>query len=114
MPGGFVDVGEGVEEALIREVFEETNLKVVHLRYLASYPNSYEYRGLAYPVSDVFFRCQVDSFDSLVTEPAEVDDHYFLYPTEKELDQMAFESNRRAIKRFLETQTLSEGRRFGV
>lgn len=28
LPGGFVDIGETVEEACIREAFEETNIKV--------------------------------------------------------------------------------------
>ncbi len=42
VPGGFVDVGEIVEEAVVRETLEETHLKVrvVRLLNLYSYPDS--------------------------------------------------------------------------
>ncbi|MBR6373100.1 MAG: NAD(+) diphosphatase [Victivallales bacterium] len=35
---GFVEAGESVEEAVHREIFEETNLRVKNLRYLYSQP----------------------------------------------------------------------------
>ncbi|MFX1301718.1 MAG: NUDIX domain-containing protein [Promethearchaeota archaeon] len=41
LPGGFVDVGEKVEEACIREAYEETNIKVKILKLIGvfSEPN---------------------------------------------------------------------------
>lgn len=37
LPGGFVDYGESLEEAVTREVKEETNMNVVNLRQLHTY-----------------------------------------------------------------------------
>lgn len=37
LPGGFVDYGESLEDAVIREVKEETNLDVVELKQLHTY-----------------------------------------------------------------------------
>jgi len=37
LPGGFVDYGESLEEAVIREAKEETNMKLVNVRQLKTY-----------------------------------------------------------------------------
>lgn len=97
--GGFVDVGEPAEQALRREVREEVRLELGPLRFLSSNPNDYEYRGVIYPVVDVFFVAQAEepgraaALDGVASfsweDPARVD-----------LDSMAFASMRDALERF--------------
>ncbi len=65
LPGGFVDILETAEESVIREVAEETGLKVTGVRYLFSLPNKYLYSGLDVQTLDLFFLCQVEDVSQL-------------------------------------------------
>src|SRR6478735_1766263 len=49
LPGGFIDRGETAEHAAMREVLEEAGVKLDAVRFLASFPNLYAYRGVEYP-----------------------------------------------------------------
>ena len=68
LPGGFVDMYETGEEAMKREIKEETNLDVVGLKYLFSVPNTYVYSGFEVHTLDMVFECQVDDFSSMRAE----------------------------------------------
>ncbi|PXV67564.1 mutator protein MutT [Dysgonomonas alginatilytica] len=61
LPGGFVDMNETAEEAVIREIKEETGLDVSAAQYLFSIPNLYMYSGFEVETTDLFFLCKVDS-----------------------------------------------------
>lgn len=108
MPGGFVDPQESLEEALRREVLEEINLEATSVRYLVSFPNEYGYSGAIFPVMDAFFVCEVASFDSIAAQEGEIADYHFLTMTQAVLDNLAFESNRRALEYYLSQRSAEQ------
>lgn len=59
--GGFMDLGETVEQAMCREIREETGLDILEgqLMYLFSMPNRYAYSGIVLHTCDMFFLCRV-------------------------------------------------------
>ncbi len=103
LPGGFVDRFETAEQAIAREVLEETDLRVTASEFLMTHPNRYNYRGIVAPVIDLFFRCQVAAGEITLAD-GELDDFVWTHPTADHLGQLAFESNRIAIERWMETK----------
>lgn len=65
LPGGFVDDFETAEEALIREIKEETSLDVISCNYLFSLPNSYTYSGWTLPTLDLFYEARIEALEGL-------------------------------------------------
>jgi ADP-ribose pyrophosphatase YjhB (NUDIX family) len=59
LPGGFVDMGETVEDGMRREILEETGLTVSNMRYLFSIPNQYLYSGMLIHTIDMFYEVHV-------------------------------------------------------
>ena len=57
--GGFVDMGETVEQGMRREIMEETGMQVDEVKYLFSIPNIYQYSGMGVHTTDMFFLVHV-------------------------------------------------------
>ena len=92
-PGGFLDLGERVEEAAIRETWEEVNLKVEVTRLL----NVYSYPG--YPVIVVVYLARVVGGQlQAMDETLEVQTFAL---TEVPWDELAFPSTRDALTEYL-------------
>ena len=65
LPGGFVNVHETAEHALIREVREELHLELAGFSYFGSFPNTYPYGGITYFTLDLAFVCTVPDLSTL-------------------------------------------------
>lgn len=102
LPGGFIDMYETAEEAVNREIKEETRLKVSSVEYLFSIPNIYPYSDFEVHTVDMFFKCKVDNFSEL---KAQDDVSELLFISRNELNPASFGliSVRKGIERLIKT-----------
>ena len=101
LPGGFVDNDENAEQGMVREIFEETGLKVeaTEVTYLFSIPNVYHYSGMDIHTLDLFFLCRVD--DQEVKAADDAAELTWLPLREVYVERFGLRSIREAVHRFL-------------
>jgi len=112
LPGGFVDIGEGVFEGLYREMREElgwtppvpqgASLSDV-FNLFASFPNVYKYKNIDYNTCDMYFTIRAPGLkiEDLHLEEDEVTGALLLKPEEIDLEKLAFSSTRKAVETYL-------------
>lgn len=101
VPGGFVDPWERAEVALVRELQEEVGLPVDEVEFFCSFPNDYHYKGLVYPVCDLFFVAR-PAQEALTLADDEATEALWLAPKALDLDELAFPSMRAALALYKE------------
>ncbi len=109
-PGGFIDADESAEEAVERECREEIGAQVTDIRYIGSYPNTYEYKKITYKTCDMFVTAKLSGSGSLKelaeklnAQESEVEEVVVQkISSESEIDALplAFVSTRNALKDF--------------
>jgi NAD+ diphosphatase len=95
--GGFIDAGEIAEQALEREIEEEVGLKVGNIKYVGSFPNTYRYKNIDYPVLDFFYSATCSNTHAQLDQ-SEVTKLHWLTPREVDADELAFDSMKQAFK----------------
>ncbi len=105
VPGGFVDMYESAEEALIREVKEELNIDIIESDFLFSLPNNYRFSEFDIPTLDLFFSCKTHLFDQL--KPSDdVSEAFFIAIAEINPEDFGLTSVQKAVEIFKQQVTL--------
>ena len=107
VPGGFIDFGESAEDGLRREVREEVGIEIDRLRFLVSFPNTYFYRDVTYPVVDLYFTASAVNPEAAQALDAVAGIEWRL-PHEVPEDEMAFASMRIAVRALMKTRATDE------
>ena len=103
LPGGFVDMYETAEEAVIREIKEESGLIVKSVKYLFSIPNTYLYSDFEVQTTDLFFLCDINEGDRFIASD-DVAELQFIPLSELNPLDFGLQSVRKGIEKI---QTLS-------
>lgn len=108
VPGGFTEPDETGEHAAVRECREETGVVPADVRYLCSFPNTYEYKGVVYKTCDMFYTAKVPRETALHAQENEVADLMWLSvhtASDVEKIPLAFESAKKTLLMWLEKKT---------
>jgi len=99
LPGGFVDYGESLEGALLREMQEELNLTITAPSYLCSDCERYLSGDVVYFCTIAFYMVKVDDI-SKITARDDIDAFFLIQPGEIDFDKLAFMTDKAAIDKY--------------
>jgi NAD+ diphosphatase len=97
LPGGFIDPLESAEQAVRRELKEELGIEVSAMRYLTSKANEYLFSGITVFTTDLAFRVEVESFESLVARD-DISSFEWVIPSEVDPSEIPAPSIRYFVK----------------
>ena len=102
LPGGFVDMGETVEQGMRREIKEETGLDIEEIQYLFSSPNVYMYSGMGVHTLDMDFLVPVHGDVPVIKAADDAAEALWIPISEVNPAEFGLTSIRNAVIRFLQ------------
>lgn len=101
VPGGFVDIGEKIEEAAVREVKEETGIDAELTGLIANIPNTYIYSNMEQYPLDFYFSGKIIDMSGMQPQVGEASEILFIPRTALNPDDFGMESTRVLLKKML-------------
>jgi mutator protein MutT len=104
-PGGFVDIGERAEDAVIREIREELDLELSAVRYFTSIPNRYLYGGIVYFTLDLVYTGECGDL-SRISANDDISGFVFMDINDVKTEDLGLESVKRIVKGLKKASTV--------
>ena len=107
--GGFVDPGESFDQAIMREIKEETGIDIdkllkqgrASMRFLFSLPSTYDYAGITIHSCDAFYHIEIPS-DTPFKASDDVATCFWLEPADGDPERFGLTSIREAVRRHVQ------------
>jgi mutator protein MutT len=103
-PGGFVDIGERAEDAVIREVKEELDLNLTGVKYYTSMPNRYLFGGIVYFTLDLVYLCKCGDLSGISAND-DISDFVFVDINDVKPENLGLESVKIIVQNLKENST---------
>lgn len=94
LPGGFVDPGESAEDSVRREIKEELRCDIENIRYLTSYHDVYDFKGITYNTLGFIF---VGELHGIITPSDDITSYAFFPLDQVPYESLAFTSTKKAV-----------------
>lgn len=106
LPGGFVDLNENLEEAAVRELHEELDIKldVSELTYLGSCKDMYQYKDMEYYTVGMMYGARVPD-DITPTAADDVESITWIKPEDIDYQKVAFDGMKGFMKSYFSSTT---------
>jgi mutator protein MutT len=98
-PGGFVDINERAEDAAIREIKEELGVDITELKFLATFPNEYPFKGISYYTTDIAFIAKLKDGSKIVAAD-DVAEAVLEFPENIDPETISFDSVRNILNTY--------------
>jgi ADP-ribose pyrophosphatase YjhB (NUDIX family) len=104
-PGGFVNIEERSEDAVIREVKEELDLDLTGIKYYTSMPNRYLYGGIVYFTLDSVYICECGDLSGISAND-DISGFVFMDINDVKLEDLGLESVKKLVQYLKESSTV--------
>jgi len=96
-PGGFVNLEERSEDAVIREVKEELDLDITNVTYYTSMPNRYLFGGVVYFTLDLVYICEYKNLSGISAND-DISDYMFMDINDVKSEDIGLESIKKLVE----------------
>lgn len=102
IPGGFMNIDETPQQAIIREVKEEIGLDITVTRLINFYPDVYDYKNVFIPTLNMYFLCTIK--DNKEIKLSEEMKDFKWFPLKELPSNIAFKNAREAFKDYFQNK----------